>query len=441
MDKAIPENKLAEIKAALVAGRKIEAIKWYREAAGVGLTEAKDAVEKLEAELRAASPERFRSEVAARGYRWPWFVAIAFVLAVVLAIAWMSREVRKTRQLRDLNAPSRGDAGQPSEPLAEPSWTNGMVWIRPGTFWMGSEEGQPDEQPVHEVTVNGFWMDRTEVINEEFEKFARATGYVTVAERKPDAREFPGVPEEKLVPGAIVFVPPSLDEINRERAQAGLAAVSEVPLDDHFLWWRYVPGANWKHPEGPGSNLNGREKHPVVQVAWEDAAAYCKWAGKRLPTEAEWEYAARGGLQKQPYLWGSDQKPGGKWQANIWQGRFPRQNAQEDGFQGTAPVGSFAPNGYGLFDMAGNVWEWCADWYLPDYYAHSPSNNPRGPDTSYDPNEPGVMKRVQRGGSFLCSDVYCTGYRPAARMKSTPDTGLEHSGFRCVKDGPGPERL
>jgi formylglycine-generating enzyme required for sulfatase activity len=370
-------------------------------------------------------------------YRWPWFVLAGFILAVVLAIAWMSREVQRTRRIREASDPSRSGAARP-EPSADRSWTNGMVWIPGGKFFMGSEDGQTDERPIHEVSLNGFWIDRTEVTNEEFDKFARATGYVTVAERKPDARDFPGVPEDKLVPGAIVFVPPSLEEINRERAGAGLAALTEIPLDDHFLWWRYVAGANWRHPEGPASNLSGREKHPVVQVAWDDAAAYCKWAGKRLPTEAEWEYAARGGLQRKPYLWGEDQKPGGKWQANIWQGRFPRQNILEDGFRGTGPVGSFAPNGYGLYDMAGNVWEWCADWYLPDYYAKSPSKNPPGPDTSFDPNEPGVMKRVQRGGSFLCSDVYCTGYRPAARMKSSPDTGLAHSGFRCVKDGSAP---
>jgi formylglycine-generating enzyme required for sulfatase activity len=195
-----------------------------------------------------------------------------------------------------------------------------------------------------------------------------------------------------------------------------------------------VPGANWRHPTGPKSSIAGLEKHPVVQVCWDDAMAYAKWAGKRLPTEAEWEYAARGGLTNAAFIWGSELTPGGKWNGNIWQGKFPTENTSADGFPGTAPVATFAPNGYGLYDMAGNVWEWCADWYQPEYYAQSPAKNPPGPQESYDPNEPGVMKRVMRGGSFLCSDVYCTGYRPSARMKSSPDTALSHTGFRCVRD-------
>jgi formylglycine-generating enzyme required for sulfatase activity len=370
-------------------------------------------------------------------YRWPWFVLGAVILAVLLAVLWMSKEFARARRIREENFPSRTgseNAPAPTTISRDKSWTNDMVWIPPGTFWMGFEDGQSDEKPVHQVTVTGFWMDKTELTNEKFEQFVRAAGYVTIAERKPDPKDFPGVPAENLVAGSIIFAPPSLDEINHERAKEGLELLKEIPLDNHFIWWRYVPGANWRHPSGPDSDIKGREKHPVVHVAWEDAAAYCKWAGKRLPTEAEWEYAARGGLDRQPYVWGKEQKPGGKWLANIWQGQFPTENTLEDGFQGTAPAATYPPNGYGLYDMAGNVWEWCADWYLPDYYAHSPLKNPPGPDTSYDPNEPNVMKRVQRGGSFLCSDLYCIGYRPSARMKSSPDTGLAHSGFRCVRN-------
>lgn len=298
--------------------------------------------------------------------------------------------------------------------------TNGMAWIPGATFPMGSDGGQPDETPVHEVTVAGFWIDKTEVTNGEFQKFVDATGYVTIAERKPDAKDFPGAPAELLVPGSVVFSPPAED----------------VGLEDHFAWWKYVPGANWRHPEGPGSSIAGREKHPVVHVAWDDAAAFAKWAGKRLPTEAEWEHAARGGLIAQPYVWGAKQATDWKQAANIWQGKFPMQNSEEDGFRATAPVASFPPNGYGLFDMAGNVWEWCADWYRPDTYRTSDKLNPKGPESSDDPQEPGMPKRVIRGGSYLCSDVYCSGYRPSARMKSSPDTGLSHTGFRCVKDGP-----
>jgi sulfatase modifying factor 1 len=305
-------------------------------------------------------------------------------------------------------APAAGDTG-----------TNGMMWIPGGTFAMGSDDAQSksDERPVHNVTLEGFWMDRTEVTNAEFERFVRATGYRTVAERPPDPKAFPDAPPEMLVPGSIVFSPPP----------------GEVSLENHYAWWRWVPGASWRTPEGPGSTNRGRENHPVVHVAWDDAVAYAKWAGKRLPTEAEWEVAARGGLAGKRYTWGDELTPGGQWQCNIWQGQFPNENAKLDNFHATAPVGLYPANGHGLRDMAGNVWEWCADWYLPDYYARSPAANPPGPDTSHDPNEPGAWKRVTRGGSFLCSDLYCIGYRPSARMKCTPDTGLSHTGFRCVR--------
>jgi sulfatase modifying factor 1 len=376
-------------------------------------------------------------------YRWPWFLLGAVVLAIILAILWMSAEVARTRRNRDLNAPSSSGSFSSSaenNAVADHDWTNEMVWMPGGSFVMGSEEGQADEKPAHRVAVKGFWMDRTEVTNEQFERFVKATHYVTVAERNPDPKDFPGVPAEKLVAGSIVFKAPSLTEVNRQRAAEGLDPVGEIPLENHFLWWTYVPGANWRHPEGQGSSVDGKEKFPVVHVSWDDAVAYARWARKRLPTEAEWEYAARGGLEEKKYMWGSEQTPGGKWLANIWQGRFPTENTGEDGFRTLAPVGSFPTNGFGLYDMSGNVWEWCADWYLPDYYANSPKDDPHGPDTSFDPNEPGVMKRVQRGGSFLCSDLYCMGYRPSARMKSTPDTGLSHSGFRCVKDAPAPVR-
>jgi sulfatase modifying factor 1 len=299
----------------------------------------------------------------------------------------------------------------------------GMVWIPGGEFSMGSEDpAMRDARPFHRVAVDGFWMDKTEVTNDEFARFVKATGYVTVAERKPDPKDFPGAPPENLVPGAVVFTPPT----------------TAVPLNDHFVWWRYVPGANWRHPNGPDSDLEGKGNHPVVHIAYQDAEAYAKWAGKRLPTEAEFEFAARGGLDRKRFVWGDELKPENKFQANTFQGHFPEKNTGEDGFIGTAPVGTFRPNGFGLFDMAGNVWEWTADWYRADYYrvlaaTGRVAQNPQGPSDSLDPSEPGVAKRVQKGGSFLCTDEYCSRYLPGGRGKGEPDTGTNHLGFRCAR--------
>ena len=298
--------------------------------------------------------------------------------------------------------------------LAAPA---GMVWVPPGRFTMGSPDLMfPDARPLHAVTLHGFFMDRGLVTNAQFARFVRMTGYVTVAERRPDPKLFPGVPPDKLVPGSVVFTPPP----------------RPVSLEDASRWWRYVPGANWRHPNGPASSLIGRADHPVVQVCWVDAEAYAHWAGKRLPTEAEWEYAARGGLSQKPFVWGSVFQPHGRIMANTFQGHFPDHNTHEDGYSGTSPVRAFPPNGFGLYDMAGNVWEWCADWYRPDYYAVSPHQDPQGPPGGFDPEEPGVPKRVQRGGSFLCTDQYCSRYMPGSRGKGDVWTGTSNTGFRCV---------
>ena len=271
-----------------------------------------------------------------------------------------------------------------------------------------------DSRPIHRVYVDGFWMDTTEVTNEQFAKFVEATGYVTIAERTPRAEDFPGAPPENLVAGAVVFSPPD----------------HPVPLNDHFQWWSYVKRANWRHPEGPESSLAGREQYPVVQVAYDDAVAFAKWAGKRLPTEAEWEFAARGGLSGKLYPWGDEFTPGGHWMANTFQGHFPDSDTGEDGYAGIGPVAQFAPNGYGLYDVAGNVWEWTSDWYRPDYYAQLASaggvaRNPRGPDTPFDPSEPTEKKRVHRGGSFLCTDQYCSRYMVGTRGQGRRQHGHE----------------
>jgi formylglycine-generating enzyme required for sulfatase activity len=279
-----------------------------------------------------------------------------------------------------------------------------------------------DARPIHRVFVDGFWMDKTNVTNEQFAKFVVATGYVTIAEQTPKAKDFPGAPPENLVAGSTVFTP----------------TATPVSLDNYFQWWRYEHGANWRHPEGPQSNIQGREKYPVVQVAYADAAAYAKWAGKRLPTEAEWEFAARGGQAGKVYPWGDDFHPGGKFMANTFQGKFPVKDAGDDGFAGIAPVAQFPANGYGLYDMSGNVWQWCSDWYRPDYYETlaakgGVARNPQGPDSSLDLAEPNQEKRVHRGGSFLCTDQYCTRYMVGTRGKGEESTAANHLGFRCAQ--------
>jgi len=306
----------------------------------------------------------------------------------------------------------------------------GMAWIPGGEFSMGAQnppdmdevglKATLDSRPIHRVYVDGFFMDKTDVTNAQFEKFVKATGYVTVAERKPRAEDYPGASPENLVAGSVVFAPPE----------------HPVSLDNYLQWWTYVPGANWRHPAGPQSSIVGKENYPVLHIAYEDAEAYAKWAGKRLPTEAEWEFAARGGLAGKPYVWGDEFRPNGKWMANTHEGHFPDKDTGDDGYVGISPVAKFPPNGYGLYDMAGDVWQWTSDWYRPDYYqqlvATGVSHNPQGPDSAYDPSEPGHKKRAQRGGSFLCTDQYCSRYMVGTRGKGDIDTGTNHLGFRCV---------
>lgn len=307
----------------------------------------------------------------------------------------------------------------------------GMVSIPGGEFMMGADNDQADkdEYPKHKVILESFWIDQHEVTNDQFARFIQSTGYVTTAERKPDWEELkkqlppetPKPDESLLVAASLVFTPQK----------------QEVDLNDYSQWWAWVPGASWKHPEGPGSTIDGKGNYPVIHVSWDDAMAYCKWAGKRLPTEAEWEYASRGGLNNKIYPWGDEHINKGKAKANTWEGSFPYKNTAYDTFTGLAPVKSFAPNGYGLYDMAGNVWEWCQDKYRNDYYQsiNSPNGvkNPKGPVDSFDPDEPYTPKRVSRGGSFMCNESYCSGYRVARRMKSSPDSGMSNLGFRCAR--------
>jgi formylglycine-generating enzyme len=357
---------------------------------------------------------------------------VAF-LAAFLAAYLVRIAVRRTSPAAastTLDARTEMEPVQRGRPPQGESAPPGMRWIPGIEFTMGSDDpiAHPEEQPAHRVRVGGFWIDEHELTNAEFRRFVEATGYRTTAERPIDWDELrkqlpPGTrkpPEENLRPGALVFTPP-----NRP-----------VPLDNVAGWWKWTAGANWQHPEGPHSDLKGRELHPVVQVSWDDAVAYAKWAGKRLPTEAEWELAARGGLEGKTYCWGDEPYSEKNPQANIWQGEFPYRNTALDGFNGTAPVKSFPSNGYGLFDMSGNVWEWCSDWYDPSFYARiEPKailDNPQGPDRSFNPANPYEPQRAQRGGSFLCSDSYCSRYRPSARHGCSPETGMSHLGFRCV---------
>jgi len=311
-----------------------------------------------------------------------------------------------------------------SFPLDSKTPPEGMVWVPGGTFLMGSDRHYPEEAPVHEVTVDGFWMDACAVTNDQFRRFVEETGYVTVAERVPDPADYPGAIPELLVPASVVFRPP------RHR----------VDLRNHFNWWTYVPGADWRHPFGPESSIDGLGDHPVVHIAYEDAEAYARWADKELPTEAEWEFAARGGLDGATYAWGEEFTPGGQYMANTWQGEFPIQNLALDGFEWTAPVRSFPPNGYGLYEMIGNVWEWTSDGYQPHSDAvHGTCCariNPRGGERerSIDPRTPTIRipRKVIKGGSYLCAPNYCRRYRPAARVAQPVDTSTCHLGFRCI---------
>jgi len=331
-----------------------------------------------------------------------------------------------------LSAAARADGDAP----------DGMAWVPGGIFTMGSDQpwARYDEAPAHRVGVDGFWIDVTEVTNAQFAAFARATGYVTTAERPVDWEEMrkhlpPGTPkpeDDALAAGSLVFTPPD----------------HAVGLGDVAQWWTWTPGACWRHPEGPGSSIADRMDHPVVHVSWADARAYCEWAGKRLPTEAEWERAARFGSDGARFMWGSELTPGGEHRANIWQGTFPHRNTVDDGFARTAPVGSFPASALGLHDMAGNVWEWTADQFHPNAYRERVEQveaggccvNPEGPDSTADPRNPYAPdSRVQKGGSFLCHASYCESYRPSAKMAAPPDTGMSHLGFRCVSDAPGPD--
>ena len=389
----------------------------------------------------------------------PWMLATVLVLAIVGVTCWKLLSTSSASAAAAVPSPRLAPAAAapaataPAEPSAmnmpmgvafSPTIPNnmlptgqapaGMAWIPGGQFSMGAQDppdmqhdhvgmrATEDSRPVHRVYVDAFWMDKTDVTNAEFAKFIAATHYITEAERPPRAEDFPGAPPENLVAGAVVFSPPS----------------QPVSLNDHLQWWSYVKGANWRHPSGPTSDIKGKENYPDEDVSYNDALAYAKWAGKRLPTEAEWEFAARGGLTGKPFVWGDTFQLGGKYMANTFQGHFPDKNTDEDGFAATSPVTKFPVNGYGLYDMAGNVWQWTSDWYRPDYYQQLAASggvarNPTGPNDSFDPADRGSLKRVMRGGSFLCTDQYCSRYMVGTRGKGEISTGTNHLGFRCVK--------
>jgi sulfatase modifying factor 1 len=404
-------------------------------------------------------------------------VGLLVLTAAVLVLIWDTASEQYalryvtswfTRPVEDRYEPLPINDIQPVE--AAPA---GMAWIPGGFFWMGAEdEGHGMASPIHKVYVDAFWMDQTEVTNAMWAEFARETGYKTVAERKPHPLLFPDFDPNILAtmgPFSAVVTPP----------------LKVRNLDEHMQWWKGVEGADWKHPQGPKSNIDGKDNYPVVQISWIDAVFFCNWRshkaklqpcydlglkesdgsiklltvlevaklhedkqaevkvfvpedfvkrpGFRLPTEAEWEFAARGKLNQKKFLWGDELKPEGKHLANIWQGEFPNKNSVEDGFELAAPVKTYPPNPYGLYDMAGNVWEWCQDWYQPEYYRSSPEKNPPGPLTGFDPNEPGEPKRVQRGGSFLCHESYCERYLTYARGKGEVTSAANHIGFRTVR--------
>ena len=358
---------------------------------------------------------------------------VLFTLAVILVGASL---LAPSLHVLASNSPDANAVFLPTDPnkishlVPTPA---GMALIPGGEFSMGcndprsmphgGHEAMSDCRPIHRVYVDPFFMDKTDVTNREFTRFVQATGYITVAQRKPDPKDFPGVDPSKLVPGSLIFTPPA----------------RPVSLDDWSRWWRYVPGANWRHPRGPQSDLRGRDQNPVVHIAFEDAQAYAKWAHKRLPTEAEWEFAARGGLTGKPYAWGDEMTLHGIHMANTHQGSFPDHDTAADGFAGVAPVAQFPANVYGLYDITGNVWQWTSDWYRADYYTQltasaSVVRNPQGPADANDPDEPGVSKRVQRGGSFVCTEQYCTRFIVGTRGKGEVSSATNHIGFRCVRD-------